>query len=50
MKYKDADLKRLFEPKKFHRTGAKQGMTGIDTETDKHGNTSDLSVILNAIS
>jgi hypothetical protein len=38
MKYKDADLKRLFEPKKFHRTGAKQGMTGIDTETDKHGN------------
>ena len=38
MKYKDADLKRLFEPKTFHKTGAKQGMTGIDTETDKRGN------------
>ena len=38
MKYKDADLNRLFEPKTFHKTGAKQGITGIDTETDKHGN------------
>ena len=38
MKYKDADLKRLFEHRKFHKTGAKQGMTGIDTETDRKVN------------